>query len=880
MAAADRNNKGFEEENKNTGNNQGGNNNQDIGGIGGDNNSDTNGVGGSNNQDIGGIGGSNNQDIGGIGGSDNTESMSEDLKAERMNRINSNTSYTKTTTKKLQDGSTESTVKSWTESPVKPVEIKYGENGSTIEEIAQKLYGKKKAPEHYEELAKALVNKDNFNKDADFGKYRIDLEVGKTNSANLGEYIGSNGLEKKGNVVKYIESFGGNTSGNIKQGIDRGVRSLESKKIFDEGMKALDEKYRDKANDLYSDEFKGILNKLNDGVELTADETNKFGEAKGLFNEIENEIKNVGKSAGYNVDGDIFKELEAGNNNFNVFASNNSTYRSIRGAFNLPVVEGGKTKYSFVDPRNFEINSDGRVISKTVADNNSEPIKDFIADFSGKRDYITAESEFNKQYSGIDNYLEKGSKEFSAITQNSDAEKLYKLHQAGIDSNESTKILNAYASTDNTKIGDEIVNTINSAASVEANKYAISEENIEYLNSNGLKLENNNGKFNISQSSIDLLTDDEKEKYKKLIDSKDVGQEELDDLGKLLNNRVDENDIVKDLGVDSFDKVSKMAKKNYDDFNNLKLDAEYGLDKQTILKESGITDKEIVKEISESKNFDNLSVKAKGALAKNKNVLTEAHMNLGKVSAEDWEEVYKNNGHLFEGIDKTDSKGLSEKFFNFAKGRDGVGAGMKVHMTGADITDPKQAKEFVNNLLKDGEISFEKLDGLFSIEGRDNRGPIGDLMAAAKTGNIDDYLKGKRRDSATNALVNKLEQIQKDFGDSKEFAGSDTISKITKRLKDPKSFTKEQIGQLDATLDNAKDFVDDIKKVGEGGSTGKFGKGLSSIKGNSAVKIGAGIAAAMVIGGIASNASEERRRKREEMNQLIAVQTANMRGGY
>ena len=106
-----------------------------------------------------------------------------------------------------------------------------------------------------------------------------------------------------------------------------------------------------------------------------------------------------------------------------------------------------------------------------------------------------------------------------------------------------------------------------------------------------------------------------------------------------------------------------------------------------------------------------------------------------------------------------------------------------------------------------------------------------------------------------------------------------------KLKKQSKDFTDAEKEAFDNVIDTGISATSErAKELGKGfkRADGKIG-GITKFFGNNGGKFAGaalGIGAIFGVAAMASNASEERERKRQEMNQLLAAQSANIRGGY
>ena len=104
--------------------------------------------------------------------------------------------------------------------------------------------------------------------------------------------------------------------------------------------------------------------------------------------------------------------------------------------------------------------------------------------------------------------------------------------------------------------------------------------------------------------------------------------------------------------------------------------------------------------------------------------------------------------------------------------------------------------------------------------------------------------------------------------------------------KQAKNFEKADYDRIDAAFDKGLEATAKRMENLSGpltrksGNLGKAFDFFGSGKGKATLGLVGGMAAIFGVASIAGNAAEERERKRQEMNQLIAAQNANIRSGY
>ena len=391
-----------------------------------------------------------------------------------------------------------------------------------LEDYAKGLFGDNYQA-HMSGLAKTF-GIDNY-KEENVSNYNIDPRSQKGNKA-LGEYL--NGFD--GYNIDYLDKY--NTKGTVLGGIttidskgvttDAVTRGLDdiSNKYIQNGVNLIEENaYSTNANTVFNEIVKKNRNQIDEN--LVYDFRKMQDTVRGYLGDVTQLANDNGYSQAYGAEGSEF---------VNSYGKNNYMYGRATGR---------------ADILNYTVDDKGNVSRISKINNDI----DYLAEATGDLDYTDAKNAFAEKFSGTTDDYYKSLKD-GDITDSS-IKKLIDLKNAGMDIGESgEKILEGYAYTHKAGYGTDksVINNLSNAAQQQIKKYDnISDENLAYLKEGGLQLEYTDGKFGISQQSIDLMTDDEKKKYQKLIDSNDVGKENLGEIGGALDRRYRENKVLESI---------------------------------------------------------------------------------------------------------------------------------------------------------------------------------------------------------------------------------------------------------------------------------------------------------------------------------------------
>ena len=902
--------------------------------------------------------------------------------------------------------------------------FRYGSGNTTIGDFTRRFYGNNATEDQMRGIAAAIFGKDFKQQEgSDISKYTFDNSRATEYGTRVGAYLANNqqglnvdNIDSTPYVGTNIRSEFNEVSGDILKRENIYSRLNDIGKM--EGYSDLTSK---EVNDISE-----ILSKGNVG-DLTDEQVKKFQEVRQNIAGMKSEIEQIAIDNGKNAD-DIFSK--EGKSFANMYGDNQASFKTIskRAHFlNYDVVDGAVVE---LDPETNAI--------------------DYLKVAEGRKEYTTAKSKYNFNGTAID-YLEKNT---DATFGNSNVTKLINLKKSGIDiGDEGERILQgyAYAGSYTKDANNPLVNNLNLAAQQQVAKYDnISDENLAYLKGEGgLQLEYSDGKFGISQQSIDLMTDDERNnKYKKLIDSNDVGKENLSEIGVALDRRYRENNVVDNINLENAQKIvnddtartnyinnlnetqkndfetyinnsdwrdtnekikneftnsvdsrvkeevnrrigeelqnqqeasvdnisgyktslddneikriedsvdayfrpqvekevdttlrekyksdieksyiqdnyiknsgintddlNKGASSNYDRITDSYAPSVYGdfaLTKDEVLKENGITNEALRKEILDAKNFDDLSPEAIGALYNSKTELSQRDINLGKFTELNKKEIAsieKMNPELGKKLreisagDKAAILGRTREEVSKYLGMDKDGLTSKLEMkanASLDINDPKVARQVLEKLSS--KHPEEALADIINFTG--NRKGYGDygqadqVLKSFRAGTLEKDLRAGRLEQAYKIVSDTIDKIHAKHGDAfkKEYGQYDgRISTLKDKFsvenmkKQAKNFTDEDLAKIDSTIDAGLEAtakrMEDLSGplTRKSGNLGKAFDFFGSGKGKATLGLVGGMAAIFGVASIAGNAAEERERKRQEMNQLIAAQNANIRSGY
>lgn len=795
--------------------------------------------------------------------------------------------------------------RNYVEKTQEPKVYKLGKGDMTVSDLANNLFpGEENNAIHHESLAKIFNPK--AVAEAGYGNYKVNL--GDHDQAQaLGNYLAGKNYSKD-----YIESLDGGIYGNVTEGIDYQLRDIEKKTGINNALKDVDKKYRTKLQDTFygkDTQINKILDKLDDGETISDVEAKEFKKARDIFEKAHNEFVKTSEKFGFKGENIYADEY----NGFRGKVKDNETYKKLlnnKRILDYNYAEGVTAKsIKGSDVTGEKGSYDAGFVGSKKVDT------DYLGQAKKYRDYDKATKEFVEK--GADGKtISKDAMKYLADTDDAfygskEAEKLFELQKNGVDiGDDGREILSGFAKSKNINLkpSGKVVSNLSKAAQQKAEGFNIKTENLAYTGDSGLKLVNDNGKFSIAQSSIDIMKEEEKTKFSKLINSKDVGMENLTELGGILNRRFDENQVVasiskasgKDL-ANGFADIESKASSNFEKLQTLYAPeeyAKYGLSKEAILKRSGV-DEKYVKEIAGATSTKDLSPKAVGALYNANNSVTESEALLGNISADAMKKIKANNSWLadkMQGMTLEQERAVLGEQLGLTK--TGISGGMNIQKRGFEyLKDEKNARNFIEGLTGGDEAKRKAMLDVVDFKGEasgykdlyDDGGSVATLLEDAKKGNIAESLKKRRIQKMYEKVNESIDYVVAKHGDSfrkdyKDFDAKVGTQKdiIEKQIKQAKNFGTDELKKFESVIEDGVKATKGRATDLSGPLVRNSGKlsGLKGAIGGKTIGIGLGIGALVGIGVMASNASQERERKRQEMNQLLAAQASNIRGGY
>ena len=845
--------------------------------------------------------------------------------------------------------------------PQKPKVFSYGEGNITAKEYANNIWGDQTTQEDIQEIAKIFAGKKNYDSEADAGLYKVNTE--STSKAKLvGQYIGERGGKYN---TSYVDELGGSVTGNINEGIKFGQELAEKDNQIDHFSKYIDKNMREEIRtNVENDQVEKILDKLENNRAITdPQEIEILQKAKDTYNKAHDQFINVRDQLGFSQEENIYADYNDSDiktsARFRNKVNGNVTYQSLKRNQRL-------LDYNIEYDENGVATITGHKGDYANSFKNEEPITDFLAEANSIRDLDNANKVLSKDSklskTSAVNYME----DFKEATYgNESAERILALEKAGVKVDRGDEILRSYmaAHNSNVKSESEAITYLNKASDEAVKNINVSDENIQYINNkkSGLSLDYEDGKVRLSNSSISLMNDDMKNRYKDIIESDDIGSLDLSGINKELDTVYRQNSVLydvsssvfekeygtrendykdafnnfyeqnKDLSIEevqnkmkniestgknmTFDDIRKGASSNYDritksyaseDYNG------YSLTNDEVLNKSGVTNENLRKEILDAKNFDDLSPEAMGALYNSRTELSQRDINLGKfteLNNKDIDAIEKMNKPLGKKLrnisagDKAQILGRTQEEVSNYLGLDKDGLTSKLEMkrnASLDINDPKVARKVLEDLSN--KNPEEALADLIDFTG--NRKGYGDLkdggqankvLDAFRAGTLERDLRSGRLEQAYGIVRDTIDEIKsihgKDFAkeydqfDAKTNSMKDKFS-VENMKKQAKNFEKADYDRIDAAFDKGLEATAKRMENLSGpltrksGNLGKAFDFFGSGKGKATLGLVGGMAAIFGVASIAGNAAEERERKRQEMNQLIAAQNANIRSGY
>lgn len=784
---------------------------------------------------------------------------------------------------------------------------KNGENTTTVDDIVKNIYGNQADGDSAKNFVINKLNNTKGGKDYlkdkeifEDGYVHGNLKVDKNNKA-LGQSVGSVLADK--NYSKIVDSNGNINSSKITEiadqykefggldNVDTGIEKQVRRSLFQKEYDKVGAKFLDYSKNLNREEenIKDILKKIEKNERLTdPKEIEAFKHYQESIQKSRNEMIEFAEKLGYTAEsvfGEGFnftsserkkrKNNKKNLKNFNDIIGETDDDGNTRALnFNRKSFNNVNNKSKWLD---YDVDDDGNFTKKSIEEKNKmkEDLKE-VFEFKDQ-DFYQANEEFKK---GNVNYLDYLGENKEALSDDT-AKKLYNLQQKdGVDiGDEGRQVLQGLAIAHEGKLDNKngAVTKLNTALETlsSENYMNIKDDNMDRIGK-GLVYKDN--KYQLDMDKLNL-TDEQKnsEAFKKIIESDNVGTEDLKGIfdASTVNNyiqgkNIDEKEFNKIIG----EKVSGLEDSKYNT----------GLNIKEQLKKRGIEDNKIIDEIANAKNngTDNLSAEAKVAIATLKDPLDQNEINFGSINKDKIKEYINNNKGFFgdpkdiENMNEKELYGLFGKAFEGTVTDGKLAKGYDFKVKGKDVTTAEGFTDFYNSVLgKDGkDLDWDKV---FSSLGATEEGK-------AQFKDAFEWMKGKKGQKEfkqMNIANSARDYLVKMFD---EASGNENIDAKTKEQikKHAEILKTKKMDDVASKVD-----VDSITKdIGKFDKIGKeAGKGIvDSIKGGGKWKTIGG--AALTLGGLgalgmfASNAAEERERKRQEMQQLMMAQNQSIRGGY
>ena len=745
-------------------------------------------------------------------------------------------------------------------------------------EYAKQIYGKDVTDEQVKQLVEGYAESDSgikkqmYDPDFDFGK--VNMKTTGDNAESIGRVIADlkgdgvindSGVFDPEAALKAVDGINGPFN---KESVLKGFKSQAYRNRFNK-------EYKDYQSDLFrmsedlnnsKKDVKDIIKKMENEETLTPEEAKAFHKHQVKLKTYHDNIVNWAEERGFDPES-IFGER------FKSKGKGKDKYKGTRDwMFNTESINNINNELDLLDTRVNLETGEYTTKKKEAKDSLKEDLKSLLNNNEYKTAYDNSKIK--------DNYLDYLDKNKEALT-NDTAKKLYNLQQKdGVDiGDEGRQVLQGLAIAHEGKLKEKngAVTKLNTALETlsSENYMNIKDDNIDRIGK-GLVYKDN--KYQLDMDKLNLTDEQKKtEAFKKIIESDNVGTEDLKGIfdASTINNyiqgkNIDEKEFNKIIG----EKVSGLEDSKYDT----------GLNIKEQLKKRGIEDNKIIDEIANAKNngTDNLSAEAKVAIATMKDPLDQNEIDFGSISKDKIKEYINNNKGFFgdpkdiENMNEKELYGLFGKAFEGTVTSGNLAKGYDFKVKGKDVTTAEGFTEFYNSVLgKDGkDLDWDKV---FNSLGATEEGK-------AQFKDAFEWMKGKKGQKEfkqMNIANSARDYLVKMFD---EASGNENIDAKTKEQikKHAEILKTKKMDDVASKVD-----VDSITKdIGKFDKIGKeAGKGIvDSVKGGGKWKTIGG--AALTLGGLgalgmfASNAAEERERKRQEMQQLMMAQNQSIRGGY
>ena len=667
---------------------------------------------------------------------------------------------------------------------------------------------------------------------------------------------------------------------------------IEKGKFIDNALSDIDKQYAQDIEQFRKDAgFKDnsdLVDKAKKHQQFTDVEYNKYQDLKNRRNELISKYDEVAnqynQKYGTNYSADEFykeyeKKYKGGKTGTNV--TNEGFYR-----------ERLRKDFGYLDYDTKEVTQDanGNSIFATIEPEKIDPNKIDL-------DAMKNSGLINDKYNELSNndfgdYADIFDDKNNVVDSN--IKKLADLKRRGIDIGaEGEEVLKYGAASigSGAEVGDTSLTAINKNASILADKYNISNDNIQYLNNSTTTTTNDNtisltmdsnGKVGFSQSTINKMTDAERDKYKDF-----KGTEDLTELSENISNRGYMKDAIsKNNFKGTEDEFLEDINKKWNSTKDA-TSKKYGLSRTEQFKEMGASDEMI----SKLEKGERLTGKDLKGFSWQK--FDESYVELGKMNENTMNNMI--DSYKKEGITSLNNLGANNNkkvkaaaiYENIIKksnnSLNNISDDFEFNL---DVSDEKAVRKFLENIqanrTTNDKIDVAKMMSEYVTKSKSKNtkfsvGSIVDAYSNNGTTGVSNLIKDTNDKNAKDMFNKAFDKVIGIL----EKSGNEDLKNLGghfKKMSRDDSFTKDVIEKtaFKETVDKAPEF-----------KTLQDGKGMEIAKkamGNKYVKIGAGIAAVAGVGAMAigamNNAAEERERKRQEMNMLIASQNSSIRGGY
>ena len=635
------------------------------------------------------------------------------------------------------------------------------------------------------------------------------------------------------------------------------------------------EKIEGKGNNV---KYKNVRDKVLNGEALsTPEEQQIFQELKDEYSNIQKEYDKIVDTTGVSKER-IFK-YETDNKAKGAYTFRNQKYDDYK----------TRVKKMGADFSDKEIGQNGFVVKTNVVDKNIQKEAYDISRMTSDN-MASALGQWNDTKDDYKKILDNNADNISE-----DIKKLLNLDKNNIDigadgkevlKRKAAAIQYGVSEADKTKSGVNTLIGIDKNASILADKYNISNDNIQYLNNSTPTNDNpisltmdSNGKVGFSQSTINKMTDAERDKYKDF-----KGTEDLTELSENISNRGYMKDSItrnnfKGKEEEFLEDINKKWKNTKDATSS------YGMTKAEQFKKMGASD-EMISKLEKGERLTGKDLKGFTYEKFDESYIELANMDEDVIDNMLYE--YQKDLSDINSINPKDKRTKAKAIYDdiISKKASSLNDISDDFEFNLDVSDEKAVRKFLENINANkttgDQINVAKMMSEYVTKSKSKNtklsvGSIVDAYSNNGTTGVSNLIKDTNDKNAKDMFNKAFDKVIGIL----EKSGNEDLKNLGghfKKMSRDDSFTKDVIEKtaFKETVDKAPEF-----------KTLQDGKGMEIAKkamGNKYVKIGAGIAAVAGVGAMAigamNNAAEERERKRQEMNMLIASQNSSIRGGY